>query len=86
MISLTLQFDIFEILTGLPNDPDFEKKPVIIQGITGSFGSTHTKLMKSYGTNVTAGVTPGKGGSNFEAFLYLLHFFIKQQKKPLIVV
>jgi succinyl-CoA synthetase alpha subunit len=66
MISLTLQFDIFEILTGLPNDPDFEKKPVIIQGITGSFGSTHTKLMKSYGTNVTAGVTPGKGGSNFE--------------------
>jgi succinyl-CoA synthetase alpha subunit len=66
MMRLTLEFDIFEILTGMPNDPDFEKKPVIIQGITGSFGSTHTKLMKSYGTNVSAGVTPGKGGSNFE--------------------
>jgi succinyl-CoA synthetase alpha subunit len=63
---LTLQFDIFKILTGVPNDPDFEKKPVIIQGITGSFGSTHTRLMKSYGTNVAAGVTPGKGGSTFE--------------------
>ncbi len=66
MIRLTLQFDIFKILTGVPNDPDFEKKPVIIQGITGSFGSTHTRLMKSYGTNVAAGVTPGKGGSTFE--------------------
>ena len=66
MIKLTLQFDIFKILTGGPNDPDFEKKPVIIQGITGSFGSTHTRLMKSYGTNVAAGVTPGKGGSTFE--------------------
>jgi succinyl-CoA synthetase alpha subunit len=66
VIRLTLQFDIFKILTGVPNDPDFEKKPVIIQGITGSFGSTHTRLMKSYGTNVAAGVTPGKGGSTFE--------------------
>jgi succinyl-CoA synthetase alpha subunit len=66
VIRLTLQFDIFKILTGVPNDPDFEKKPIIIQGITGSFGSTHTRLMKSYGTNVAAGVTPGKGGSTFE--------------------
>jgi len=63
---LDSQFDIFKILIGSENDADFGKKPVIIQGITGSFGSNHTKLMKSYGTNIAAGVTPGKGGSKFE--------------------
>ncbi|HEX5519197.1 MAG TPA: succinate--CoA ligase subunit alpha [Candidatus Nitrosocosmicus sp.] len=60
------QFDIFKILIGSETDADFGKKPVIIQGITGSFGSNHTKLMKAYGTNIAAGVTPGKGGSKFE--------------------
>ena len=60
------QFDIFKILIGSDTDSDFEKKSVIIQGITGSFGSNHTKLMKVYGTNIAAGVTPGKGGSKFE--------------------
>src|ERR1043165_1661892 len=60
------KFDIFNILVGRQSDKDFGKKPVVIQGITGSFGSTHTRLMKAYGTNVTAGVTPGKGGQNFE--------------------
>jgi len=60
------KFDIFDILIGDAADKDFEKKPVIIQGITGSYGSTHTRLMKSYGTNIVAGVTPGKGGQNFE--------------------
>jgi succinyl-CoA synthetase alpha subunit len=60
------KFDIFDILIGNTADNDFEKKPVIIQGITGSYGSTHTRLMKSYGTNIVAGVTPGKGGQNFE--------------------
>ena len=39
---------------------------MVIQGITGSYGSTHTRLMKDYGTNIAAGVTPGKGGQNFE--------------------
>jgi succinyl-CoA synthetase alpha subunit len=63
---LSTQFDIFRILLGNENDDDYEKKPVIIQGITGSFGSTHTRLMRSYGTNIAAGVTPGKGGSKFE--------------------
>jgi succinyl-CoA synthetase alpha subunit len=57
---------LFDILIGDTADKDFEKKPVIIQGITGSYGSTHTRLMKSYGTNIVAGVTPGKGGQNFE--------------------
>ena len=63
---MSTQFDIFRILSGNQSDSDYEKKPVIIQGITGSFGSTHTRLMRSYGTNIAAGVTPGKGGSKFE--------------------
>jgi succinyl-CoA synthetase alpha subunit len=61
-----MKFDIFNTLIGSSIDTDYEKKPVIIQGITGSFGSTHTRLMRDYGTNVAAGVTPGKGGSHFE--------------------
>lgn len=36
---------------------------VVIQGITGKFGSYHSQLMREYGTKVVAGVTPGKGGS-----------------------
>ncbi len=64
---MSTQFDIFKVLIGNGTDADYEKKPVIIQGITGSFGSTHTRLMRSYGTNVAAGVTPGKGGSHFES-------------------
>ena len=39
----------------------------MVQGITGGEGSFHTKQMMDYGTNVVAGVTPGKGGSNFES-------------------
>ena len=58
--------DIFELLKGKPEDSDYKKKPVIVQGITGKFGSTHTKLMLEYGTNIAAGVTPGKGGEKFE--------------------
>lgn len=61
-----MEYDLFEILVGRKDDADYKRKPVIIQGITGSFGSTHTKLMKEYGTNVAAGVTPGKGGQTFE--------------------
>lgn len=37
---------------------------LIVQGITGSQGRYHTQQMLAYGTNVTAGVTPGKGGSS----------------------
>ena len=57
---------VFDLLQGKPSDPDFKKKPVIVQGITGKFGSLHTKLMMEYGTNIAAGVTPGKGGEKFE--------------------
>ena len=35
----------------------------IVQGITGTQGSFHTKLMLEYGTQILAGVTPGKGGT-----------------------
>jgi succinyl-CoA synthetase alpha subunit len=59
-------FNIFDILIGTEGDEDFGRKPVIIQGMTGSYGSTHTRLMKAYGTNIPAGVTPGKGGQKFE--------------------
>jgi len=59
-------FDIFKILIGNKGDKDINKKPVVIQGITGSYGSTHSRLMKAYGTNIAAGVTPGKGGQDFE--------------------
>jgi succinyl-CoA synthetase alpha subunit len=63
---MTNKFDIFDILVGKKSDNDYKKKPVIIQGITGSYGSTHTRLMKAYGTNIVAGVTPGKKGQDFE--------------------
>jgi succinyl-CoA synthetase alpha subunit len=39
---------------------------LVVQGITGRDGSFHSKQMISYGTNVVAGVTPGKGGQRFE--------------------
>jgi succinyl-CoA synthetase alpha subunit len=58
--------NIFELLRGNPGDSDFKNKPVIVQGITGKFGSLHTQQMIAYGTNIAAGVTPGKGGQKFE--------------------
>ncbi len=39
---------------------------LVVQGITGSEGSFHTRQMIEYGTNVVAGVTPGKGGQKFD--------------------
>ncbi|MCH2384429.1 MAG: succinate--CoA ligase subunit alpha [Pedosphaera sp.] len=39
---------------------------VLVQGITGSFGGRHSKLSLEYGTQVVAGVTPGKAGQKFE--------------------
>src|SRR5438552_9918992 len=39
-----------------------EKKSVLVQGITGREGRARTRLMREYGTNIVAGVTPGKGG------------------------
>ena len=39
---------------------------LVVQGITGRDGSFHTRQMIEYGTNVVAGVTPGKGGQRFD--------------------
>lgn len=58
--------DIFKLLRGNPEDSDYKKKGVIVQGITGAYGSLHAKNMITYGTNIVAGVTPGKGGQKFE--------------------
>jgi len=39
---------------------------ILVQGITGDFGSRHAKASLDYGTQLVAGVTPGKGGQFFE--------------------
>jgi len=39
---------------------------ILVQGITGDFGSRHAKLSLDYGTQLVAGVTPGKGGQTFD--------------------
>ena len=58
--------DVYEILRGKKDaDGNYQNQPVIVQGITGKYGSVHTKLMMEYGTNIAAGVTPGKGGQKF---------------------
>ena len=43
-----------------------ENTRVVVQGITGREGSFHARACKAYGTNVVAGVTPGKGGQLFD--------------------
>ena len=43
-----------------------ESTRLVVQGITGRDGSFHTRQMMEYGTQVVAGVTPGKGGQSFE--------------------
>ena len=39
---------------------------IIVQGMTGSEGTKHTKRMLKAGTNVVGGVTPGKGGQSVD--------------------
>lgn len=59
--------DIYQILRGNKDESGaYQKMPVIVQGITGTFGSLHAKMMMEYGTNIAAGITPGKGGQKFE--------------------
>jgi succinyl-CoA synthetase alpha subunit len=42
------------------------KTRVLVQGITGAFGARHTQLSLDYGSQIVAGVTPGKGGQLFD--------------------
>ncbi len=42
------------------------KTRLVVQGITGRDGSFHTSKMKAYGTNIVAGVSPGKGGQQVD--------------------
>ncbi len=42
------------------------KTKILVQGITGAFGAKHAQLSLDYGTQLVAGVTPGKGGQFFE--------------------
>lgn len=46
---------------------------LVVQGITGSAGSFHAKQCLDYGTNIVAGVTPGKGGQTFEGKVPVLN-------------
>jgi len=48
---------------------------LLIQGITGEFGARHTRLSLDYGTQVVAGVTPGKGGQFFEHGVHRVPIF-----------
>lgn len=43
-----------------------KKTKLVVQGITGRDGAFHAKQMLDYGTNVAAGVTPGKAGQNVD--------------------
>lgn len=42
-----------------------ENTKILVQGITGSFGGRHAQLSLDYGSQLVAGVTPGKGGQKF---------------------
>ena len=46
---------------------------VLVQGITGSAGSFHAEQMLAYGTQVVAGVTPGRGGTRFQGQVPIFH-------------
>jgi succinyl-CoA synthetase alpha subunit len=53
---------------------------LVIQGITGRDGSFHAKQMMEYGTQVVAGVTPGKGGQKFEGTVPIFNTVIDAVK------
>ena len=43
-----------------------EDSKILVQGMTGSEGAKHTRLMVASGANVVAGVTPGKAGADVD--------------------
>jgi succinyl-CoA synthetase alpha subunit len=54
---------------------------LLVQGITGRDGSFHTSQMIEYGTEVVAGVTPGKGGQKFEGTVPIFNTVAEAVKK-----
>ena len=54
---------------------------LLVQGITGSAGSFHTKQCIAYGTNVVGGVTPGRGGEKFEGSVPIFHTVAEAAKE-----
>ena len=50
---------------------------LLVQGITGRDGSFHTRQMMEYRTQVVAGVTPGKGGQQFEGGVPVFHTVVE---------
>ena len=65
-----------------------KKTRLVVQGITGSEGSFYTMQMMEYGTNVVAGVTPGKGGTEFHGIpIYnTVEKAVKEQKANTTVI
>ena len=55
---------------------------LIVQGITGREGTFHTGQMLEYGTNVVAGVTPGKGGQDGARRPGVQHRAARPAEKP----
>ena len=53
---------------------------LVVQGITGSAGAFHAKNCMDFGTNVVAGVTPGKGGQLFEGKVPVFDTVEKEKK------
>ncbi|QSR86760.1 succinate--CoA ligase subunit alpha [Candidatus Methylacidiphilum infernorum] len=54
---------------------------VAVQGITGKYGSFHARLCREYGTKITAGVTPGKGGGVFDETIPLFDTLKEAKEK-----
>ncbi len=54
---------------------------VLVQGITGSFGARHTELSLAYGTQVVAGVTPGRGGQLFKGRIPIFDTVAEAKRK-----
>ena len=51
---------------------------LVVQGITGKEGTFHTCQMLDYGTQITAGVTPGKGGGKMRMVFQFLIRWLSQ--------
>src|SRR6266446_2875827 len=56
---------------------------LMVQGITGSAGAFHTRQCIEYGTNVVAGVTPGKGGQMFDEKIPVLDTVWEAKQKTI---